>query len=71
MCTITVCLSVFSFILPPFKTVSYIKCMIIVCLTVFTFVLFIISGGKLHKVHDYCVFQYFLYYNIIINLLRR
>ena len=39
--------------LSPFQVVSYIKCMIIVCLTIFSSIL--ISGGELHKLHDWCV----------------
>ena len=35
---------------------SYIKCMIIVCLTTFSSIL---SDSELHKVHHYCVFDYF------------
>ena len=56
-CMIIVCLTIFSSILSPFQSVSNIKCMIIV-FDYFLFDLVTISGGKLHKVHDYCVFDY-------------
>ena len=53
-----------------------IKCMIIVCLTIFLFHLVTIKilvwfghqwiqtlpDSELHKVHDYCVFDYFFHY---------
>ena len=40
---------------------SYIKYMIIVYEYYFLFNFVTISGGELHKVHDYCVFDYFLF----------
>ena len=57
---IIVCLTIISSILSLFQRVSYIKCMITVCLTIFLFELVTISVGELHKVHDYCVFDFSL-----------
>ena len=60
-CVIIVCFTFFPSILSPFQTVSFIKCMIIVCLTVFFFYHVTISDGELDKLHDYCVFDFYLF----------
>ena len=46
---------------------SDIKCMIIVSLTLFSLNLVTISAGELHKVHDCCVFDYFLFNLVTIS----
>ena len=43
---------------------SYVKCMIIVCLTIFSSIL---SDSELHKVHDYCAFDCFLFNLVTIS----
>ena len=60
---IIVCLTVFSLILSQFQHVSY---MIILCL-IFSSILSISEESELHKVHDYCLFVYFLFYLVTIS----
>ena len=56
-----VCLTIFSSILSPLQSVSYVKVHIYCVFDYFLFNLVYTSGGELRKVHVYCVFDYFLF----------
>ena len=60
-CMFIVCLTIFSSILSPLQSVSYVKVHVYCVFDYFLFNLVSTSGVSYVKVHVYCVFDYFLF----------